>query len=279
MPDPLQTIRDQVHSAQDAIRWACVLEASSPKAGNVHPSQSFDDLSFQDFVQAAQVTADRLPGKVVGLSDRMLDCVRQCRSRTGTNVNLGIVLLLGPLCVADATDSGSVTRILASLDGNDGANLFAAISEAGAGGLDRVDSLDVNDTKEPVDIVAAMKLAADRDRVALQYATNYQDLLDNVVPLVVASVKECGDVLAGIARAHVRLLAEAPDSLIARKNGAEVAHAVQQRARSVNVHDATSVAEFDCYLRTDGNRLNPGTTADLIAAALFVLLNPEPSLP
>jgi triphosphoribosyl-dephospho-CoA synthase len=30
--------------------------------------------------------------------------------------------------------------------------------------------------------------------------------------------------------------------------------------------------DFDFWLRSDGHRRNPGTTADLIAAALFVLL-------
>lgn len=33
-----------------------------------------------------------------------------------------------------------------------------------------------------------------------------------------------------------------------------------------------SLAEFDTWLRADGHRRNPGTTADLIAAGLFVLL-------
>jgi len=32
------------------------------------------------------------------------------------------------------------------------------------------------------------------------------------------------------------------------------------------------LADFDFWLRSDGHRRNPGTTADLIAAALFVLL-------
>jgi triphosphoribosyl-dephospho-CoA synthase len=30
--------------------------------------------------------------------------------------------------------------------------------------------------------------------------------------------------------------------------------------------------ELDRYLRSDGNKLNPGTTADLVAACLFVAL-------
>jgi triphosphoribosyl-dephospho-CoA synthase len=32
------------------------------------------------------------------------------------------------------------------------------------------------------------------------------------------------------------------------------------------------LADLDFWLRSDGHRLNPGTTADIIAAALFVLL-------
>ena len=30
--------------------------------------------------------------------------------------------------------------------------------------------------------------------------------------------------------------------------------------------------ELDAHLRSDGNKLNPGTTADLVAACLFVAL-------
>ena len=33
-----------------------------------------------------------------------------------------------------------------------------------------------------------------------------------------------------------------------------------------------ALAEFDASLRQDGNALNPGTTADLVTAVLFVAL-------
>ena len=33
-----------------------------------------------------------------------------------------------------------------------------------------------------------------------------------------------------------------------------------------------AIAEFDHWLRADGHRRNPGTTADLVAACLFVAL-------
>jgi triphosphoribosyl-dephospho-CoA synthase len=36
-----------------------------------------------------------------------------------------------------------------------------------------------------------------------------------------------------------------------------------------------ALSEFDFWLRSDGHRRNPGTTADLIAAGLFVVLRDE----
>ncbi len=74
-------------------------------------------------------------------------------------------------------------------------------------------------------------------------------------------------------------MAEFPDSLIARKNGLAVAEDVRQRVKRVFELDGldTSVGraagvELDKYLRSDGNKLNPGTSADLVAACLFVAL-------
>jgi triphosphoribosyl-dephospho-CoA synthase len=67
---------------------------------------------------------------------------------------------------------------------------------------------------------------------------------------------------------HVGLLAELPDTLIARKAGADAARAVSAAAGEVRA-GTRSLEDLDAMLRTDGNRLNPGTTADLVCATLF----------
>ncbi len=123
-----------------------------------------------------------------------------------------------------------------------------------------------------VDIVEAMTLAADRDLIARQYATGFVDLMERIVPLVEESICRRGDLLGGIVDAHLRMLANEPDSLIARKNGFEVAAGVQKRAQNVDLDDPASISVFDESLRNDTHELNPGTTADLIAAALYMLL-------
>jgi triphosphoribosyl-dephospho-CoA synthase len=71
-------------------------------------------------------------------------------------------------------------------------------------------------------------------------------------------------------------MSESPDSLIARKCGAEVARESAERAaRSLAAGPpgsevyANELIQLDAWLRADGHRRNPGTTADLIAAGLF----------
>ena len=82
-----------------------------------------------------------------------------------------------------------------------------------------------------------------------------------------------------IIHTHVRLLAEIPDSLIARKCGPATAQEASVRAGHVldcgapgdaAYHEA--LADLDFWMRSDGHRRNPGTTADLVGAGLFVAL-------
>ena len=285
MTDPIESIRSICSGPPEAVRWACLLEATSPKAGNVYPGQAFTDLAYVDFVAAAEIASKQLGNPKLKISQRMLSAVDETYSLTKTNVNLGIILLLGPLVAADENMikqaksprddfawKESIAAALDRFDNDDGRTIFEAISNAAAGGLGKVDQLDISDSTPPVNIVDAMKLAEQRDRIAKQYACGFTDLIDQVVPIVEKSIRDSGDLLTGISRAHLSLLAMAPDTLIARKNGDEVAQAVQKRAQKVNPLDPTSVAKFDASLRSKTHKLNPGTTADLIAAALYVLI-------
>lgn len=277
MADPLHRYRCLVHCPADAIRWACVLEATAPKAGNVHPGRPFDDLTYRDFVTAAEITAGCLTDDSQPIAGRMLRAVQQTRGAAGTNVNLGIVLLLGPLVAAERWCGqmpwqSAIQRALEEFTPADGQIIFQAIAAAAPGGLGTAPANDVRSTRHPVDIVAAMSQAADHDRIARQYATGFADLRENLMPLVENSIREAGDLLLGIARAHLAVLASAPDSLIVRKHGWAVGEQVCHRARSLDPDDPLAVDQFDRWLRGGSPRLNPGTTADLIAASLYLLL-------
>ena len=291
MSDPLGAIRARVRGPADAVRWACVLEATAPKAGNVFPGMAFGDLCYRDFVLAADIASDAMADDDSPISSRVLNAVRRSVAETGTNVNLGILLLLGPLVGADEAlgrPAAGVDRLecwypavadfLVGIDGEDGKRIFQAIAGSLAGGLGVAAEQDVHAASpDEINLIEAMRLAAHHDRIARQYSCGFRDLLDNVLPVVAAEISSVGDVLSGIASAHLRLLSTEPDSLIARKRGREVATAVQKRAAKLCPHDASDLAEFDGYLRDHEHSLNPGTTADLIAASLYLLLRTRPT--
>lgn len=318
----LLQLRRQVTSHADAIRLACVWEATAAKVGNVHPTAAFADCGYVDFCRAAEEVApllagpdnkrpgdgrhdnderlgsderpgnDERPGSdeqraaLAGganagspsLGDRVLAAITATRAVTTANVNLGIVLLIAPLAMA--RDRADVRRVLAALTSADGAKVYRAIAIAGAGGLDS-DPVDprwdvATAAPEAIDLIAAMRLARDRDRIARQYAEDFADFFDNVLPVVEAELAATDELGEAIVRAQLRLLAAEPDSLILRKCGAGIADEVCRRAAACwAAADAAHRAQresLDRWLREDGNRRNPGTTADLIAAALYWLI-------
>ena len=129
------------------------------------------------------------------------------------------------------------------------------------------------------DLIAAMRLAADRDLVARQYAQNFADVLDFVAPALKRGQDAGWPLLDAIAYAQLETMSQFPDSLIARKCGIAVARESASRAAAAlaagGPADAgylAAIADFDAWLRADGHRRNPGTTADLIAAGLFAAL-------
>ncbi|MCM2371696.1 triphosphoribosyl-dephospho-CoA synthase [Aporhodopirellula aestuarii] len=286
----------------DAIRTACILEATAPKVGNVHPAARFHDLAYRDFVIAADVVAETLGdlNHVDPIGSAIATAVQSSVAATGTNVNLGIILLLAPLLASEpgwehekpstieqrwSLWQSRIESLLGELDTHQGGLIAGAIAGAGAGGmreesLGEAHPLDVTrDISSSYDIIAAMELAAPRDRIARQYADGFRDLLEIVVPTLRDSVAKTHDLLSGIVHAHITVIAAEGDSLIARKCGLGESKRVAGLASDClaaidnRVHGfAACVAALDAELRTDDNRLNPGTSADLIAAAIYVIL-------
>jgi triphosphoribosyl-dephospho-CoA synthase len=267
---------------------ACLWEAASRKAGNVHPSASFKDVDFVHFSlsgAAAGWIFDHALGKSVGLI--VHHAVSETISVIGSNTNLGIVLLIAPLAVADTRINyrGRLQHVLNSLTNADTRSVYEAIRLANPGGLGDAPEQDVR-SEPTVTLLEAMKLAADRDMVARQYANGFADVFDFGVPAFLAGFERFGCVEAAIIDSQLRWLAEYPDSLIVRKNGPAVAADVQKRAIEVQALGGIATPEgrragvaLDRHLRSDGNKLNPGTTADLITACLFVALRENKVVP
>jgi triphosphoribosyl-dephospho-CoA synthase len=262
------------------VALACQWEATAPKVGNVHRGADFDDVTFSDFLTSAAIIAPLLDRAAdVSLGDTVYNCIAATQKVVSTNTNLGLVLSLVPLAMVrreEAWEAG-LGRVWSQLSPRDAEQVYAAIRLARPGGLGTAAQMDVHDLP-PDDLLAAMRLAADRDLIARQYATNFALVRDEIVPGLVQR-REAGDALtSAIIRVHVELLAEQGDTLIRRKAGDATERQARELARwcldaAAQGEEAwlNALSDYDFWLRADGRRRNPGATADLIAAGLFVL--------
>lgn len=270
-----------VHSPGLLAQLACVLEATARKPGNVHRFTDFEDCTYLDFVAGAAAIAGPLDrARTVGVGRAVLDAVEATRRLVTSNTNLGMILLLAPLAaVAEGADlRAGLGAILAGLTIDDAHHAYRAIRLAQPGGLGASTEQDVAD--EPtVTLLDAMRIAADRDAVARQYATGYEDVFAIALPALGAALRAGLPTEASILVAHLTLMARRPDTLIARKRGWAIAEESARRADAVLAAgwpvapgSVAAIRELDAWLRAEGHARNPGATADLVAATLYVAL-------
>lgn len=268
MPDANRTIG---RCAQIACQW----EVLARKAGNVCPGREFPDLTVADFLASAAAIApvlEQAPHQPLGVT--ILRSIEATRKVVGTNTNLGIVLLLAPLASVplDEPLASGVARVLGRTSVEDSRNAFAAIRLARPGGLGDVPEQDVK--QEPtLPLRDVMRLAMDRDMIAAQYATDF-DVVRNVLagPWLLESIKRYGCIERVIVDMQLSCIFRNGDDLVRRKTGADLPRlpAITILEKLDTAEGRRAYLEYDAFLRADNHRRNPGTTADLIAAALFV---------
>ena len=171
-----------------------------------------------------------------------------------------------------------VRQVLAETTIDDAREVYRAIRLAQPGGLGKADAEDVAD--EPTKtLLEVMRLAAHRDGVAAEYASEFELTFTIGAP---ALDRARADGLAwddAIVETFLTLLAEKPDTHIARRAGLGAAEEVSRCARAAleagGVRSAAgrqAIDDMDRALRDERHTLNPGTTADLATAAIFVVL-------
>lgn len=275
---------------------ACLLEVNAPKPGNVSPRGDFDDTTYDDFVasSAAINTALGTAGSRP-LGKTILLAIEATRAVTATNTNLGIVLLFAPLARAaaaitsggDWTDRRIIDRqrlrraladVLVSTTVDDARHAYAAIRLASPGGLGSTSQQDV--AAEPtIPLTEAMRLAADRDGIAREYVTDFHATFELGAPALDAAHRDGLDWSDAIVETFLTLLATYPDTHIGRRADADLAAIVSAQARDAlgaggvrSPSGRAAIERMSIALRGERNRANPGTTADITAAAIFVSL-------
>jgi triphosphoribosyl-dephospho-CoA synthase len=262
-----------------AYEDACRLEIEALKPGNVHLFADGHGMTAGQFLVSASVSAGPLTDPDLSVGRRILEAVRATRQAVGTNTNLGIVLLAAPLARAAETAGDlreNLSLVLDELDVDDAGAVFEAIVTASPGGLG---SAEEHDVREPpkVDLLEAMRAAAGRDRIARQYVTRFDDIFETGLATLDDSFAHGESGIWPTVFAYMAFLASFPDSHVARKHGDETAHRIREEAADVKTAlDAADddqarlrlLLEFDSRLKA--RNVNPGTSADLTVASLFV---------
>ncbi len=248
-------------------------------------------MQADDFQRSAVVTASVL--------NRDLPCVpgelgksiwlgaKATIDEVGCNTNLGILLLCFPLahaassCDTNKTISNSLAKVLQIADTTDTQYVFDAVCLMQPAGLGRKNQHDVNQPAS-AGLQAVMQTSANQDRIAWQYANNFDDIFSFGMQSLFSTYSDARRRFDDIEKLSVMtsdlfmsFLAEIPDTHIVRKHGATMAEAVRDEARKRRIEINTSdqavkkklLTEFDELLKLRG--INPGTSADLTVAVMY----------
>jgi triphosphoribosyl-dephospho-CoA synthase len=297
------------------LELAVLFEISADKPGNVNLTTGFEGTCYEHFLASAVATAPwfelaaergiAVSQKEISVSDVMVgQIVRNCvwdidSWQHGGNTLLGTVILLSPIAVAAGMTSvvkqnvfeiqqlrENLKCVTESTLSEDAINVYEAIKIANPSGLGKAPELDINDSdsvsrivKKNITLYHVFKIASAYDRVCSEWVSNYPITFELAYPFLTREVSKDKDLDKAIIHTFLKVLAEYPDTFIARKIGIEKAKEVSVKASEIlelggleTSLGRKSLHEFDLQLRKSSNDLNPGTTADIVAAALALCI-------
>ena len=264
-----------------AVRRACELDVKAFKPGNVSIDSPGFGMSAANFLASAKAIAAPITTPGLSVGERIYNAIVSTQRVVSHNTNLGIVLLLAPLIqatesIAAASLENKLAAVLNDLTVGDADCAYRAIRLARPGGMGESSKHDISETPR-VTLYQAMLEAAQRDQIARLYTTGYRALFVRALPVWRRALERWGSREWAATAVFLDLLASEPDSLICRKFGLakskEVSLAAESHSRALDSSrdPASSRAEllaWDAELKANG--LNPGTTADMTVATIFL---------
>jgi triphosphoribosyl-dephospho-CoA synthase len=305
----------QAELISKCLELAILLEVSADKPGNVNLTTGFEGTRYEHFLASAvaatpwfKLAAERgiavSQGETSVSNVRVGQIIKNCVCNInswqhGGNTLLGTVILLSPIAVAAGMTSvvkenvfeiqkirGNLKCITESTLPKDAVDVYEAIKIAKPSGLGKAPDLDLNDSdsvnrivKENITLYQVFKIASVYDRVCSEWVSNYPVTFEVAYLYLIRQISEAIDLNKAIVHTFLKVLAEYPDTFIARKIGMEKAKEVSVKASEIlelggleTPLGRKSLRELDLQLRKSRNDLNPGTTADIVAAALALCI-------
>jgi triphosphoribosyl-dephospho-CoA synthase len=277
---------------------ALLLEVTgTPKPGNVDREHDYPDLRFEHFVTGAVGALEGVrtaaAGEPVGVAfERAIAGMAEQR---GGNTQFGAVLLLCPLVAATArtspgtdvdgdrdseaernltpTGAAAVVEATTVADAADFYRAFEHVDVAVDDPPTGMEALDVRRGEAAIPeleargltLAGVMEHSADVDGVAREWVGGFERSFRAAERIAALD----GPVPERTARAFLEALAAEPDTFVRTQHDAATARESTERARAALDGDVDPDELADEFV---DRGINPGTTADVIAAGLFVAL-------
>jgi triphosphoribosyl-dephospho-CoA synthase len=198
--------------------------------------------------------------------------------QTGGNTQFGAILLLAPLVRAATRDDSLIdgaTDVVAETTVRDAIGFYGAFDHVDVSVPEHTGEHSLPDVRRGSDAAADLRAAgltladvmsgsADHDGIAAEWVDGFP----RTAAVRDRLVDGTGPVADRTARAYLEQLAGEPDTFVATNHDHETAREVRDRAASLL--DGGDVAGFADELVD--RRINPGSTADLVAGGLFCAL-------
>ncbi|HEY0196857.1 MAG TPA: triphosphoribosyl-dephospho-CoA synthase [Methanobacterium sp.] len=286
---------------------ASVLEVSGhPKPGNVHRTQDFEDMVFEDFLISGIAVGNimkkaakcglkyRDKGELykIRLGELIREAVLETNRWVENNTNLGIIMLLTPLSAAAGNISDfnqlrdKTHELMLATTPQDAVNLYDAINIADAGGMGEREDLDVGNEKareelleKGINMFDVLKISSPWDALAYELTHNMPVSFELGYPTY-KQLKKVHGINRATVQTFLTILASTPDTLISRKYDQSVSSRVKADAKIIldkggilTEEGRLLLSKFDQDLMN--KKYNPGTTADLTASSLMIALLEE----
>ena len=268
------------------VHDACLQEVRAFKPGNVSVGAAGHGMSAEDFLRSAAAVAAPLTRRGQRVGVRIEEAIAATSRVVSCNTNLGIVLLMAPLLRAVEHSGGGATaralrqalsEVLHDLDQDDAACAFRAICQAQPGGLGVRKEDDVHSAPS-ITLREAMVRACAYDGIARAYADDYATVFEIAYPELRQAFETGMPELWAIPRCFLAILAHQGDGHVERKHGKQTSRQVQAQAIALlaNWPAGMPVAQVWPGLRAldrawKSAGINPGTSADLVAATLLLV--------
>ena len=273
-----------------SAQLAMLLEVSAyPKPGNVDRTHDFIDTRYEHFLASSVAVYPVLREAATG-DKRVGELIRKGVEESvewqgGGNTHFGALLLLIPLAMAAGTSENAgyetikhkAQEIMRNSTVEDAVDVYLAFPKAKVKVRREVPELDVMDEasfkeirEKKLSLYAILTISASYDLISRELVGEFEKTFQYASRLKSFSEEMCLN--DAITHAYMRLLSEVEDTFVKMKFGSEKSRYVKGMAKKIvnSGYVLKEIEEFDEELIKEG--INPGTTADIIVAALFIAI-------